>query len=443
MTLTGPYCGDALTSNNEICDDGNNTSESTCAYGTPTCSFCNADCTGVLALMGPYCGDAVTSSEEECDDGNNTTELACAYGAQTCTACNANCTDVLTLTGPYCGDALTSNNEICDDGNNTSESTCAYGTQTCEACNADCTDILTLTGPYCGDAVTSNAEECDDGNNTSELACAYGTKTCEACNANCTDVLTLTGPYCGDAVKSSEEECDDGNQIETDACLNNCTTNTAVDIAFGDAHTCALLAGGQVKCWGNNDKGQLGQNNLTNLPAPPTTAIDFGNNATAISIAAGGQHTCAIVGSGSSGAVKCWGYGGYGGYGQLGSNATANIGDGVTGHSTVANSAPVDLGNNSTAIAITAGTFHTCALLTDGAVKCWGRGENGRLGNNATVNIGNGVTGHSTVADSIVDFGGDNATAIAAGALHTCALFVGGAIKCWGSGANGRLETTQ
>ncbi|MBI3976703.1 MAG: hypothetical protein HY331_00825, partial [Chloroflexi bacterium] len=147
------------------------------------------------------------------------------------------------------------------------------------------------------------------------------------------------------------------------------TQYTATTILVsGNAHTCALLGNGTVKCWGWNNAGQLGlgdTNNRgdgsnemgSNLPA-----VQLGG--TAVALTAGIWHTCALL---SDSAVKCWGQNNYG---QLGLGDTDSRGDGPNEMGT--NLPAVQLGG--TAVALTAGGSHNCALLNDGVVKCWGYG---------------------------------------------------------------------
>ncbi len=181
-------------------------------------------------------------------------------------------------------------------------------------------------------------------------------------------------------------------------------------ITAGAAHTCALLAGGQAQCWGDNSLGQLGDAStdlFSNIPA----AV-FGIT-TATAIAAGGSHSCALL---TGGTVQCWGDNSNG---QLGNSSTGGF-----------SNSPVPVTGISTATAIAAGGSHSCALLTGGTVQCWGDNSNGQLGNSSTGGFSNSpvpVTGIST------------ATAIATGDAHTCALLTGGTVQCWGDNSNGQL----
>ncbi|HEX2657032.1 MAG TPA: RCC1 repeat-containing protein, partial [Polyangia bacterium] len=182
-------------------------------------------------------------------------------------------------------------------------------------------------------------------------------------------------------------------------------------IAAGGEHTCALLAGGALKCWGRNDAGQLGLGDLIDrgvdaaqmgdaLPALPLPAP-------AIAVAVGAAHTCAIL---MGGAVTCWGDNKAG---QLGAGAPV---------SSMAPSAPLALPSASTALA--AGDDFTCALLTDGRVFCWGNNARGQLGTNTA---GGAVTLPTA------------ARAITAGGAHACAVLQNRALACWGANDAGQL----
>jgi hypothetical protein len=193
------------------------------------------------------------------------------------------------------------------------------------------------------------------------------------------------------------------------------------------------MAGGGVRCWGYDPLGELGHNYTQNIgdgdPAGQSIieAGDVPLNGKAVAIATGTHHTCALM---VGGGVKCWGAGSFG---QLGYGNKATIGDG--GGVLMQDLTDVPLGGK--AVAISAGGDHTCALMSTGAVRCWGAGRLGELGYGNVENVGDGV-GPSIEAAGDVPLGG-KAVAISAGDNHTCALLTTGASRCWGDGVAGRL----
>jgi len=141
-------------------------------------------------------------------------------------------------------------------------------------------------------------------------------------------------------------------------------------ITAGYYFVCALLNAGTVKCWGSNDFGQLGDGTFTRSSRPLTVTGLSGITA----IAGGEDHACALT---SGGTVACWGYDQWG---QLGARPnvtpTTNCGDGSPCHPT-----PVAVKGLAGVAAITAGFKHTCAMLNNGSVQCWGYNGEGELGN--------------------------------------------------------------
>jgi len=201
--------------------------------------------------------------------------------------------------------------------------------------------------------------------------------------------------------------------------------NVIIQLAAGGAHTCALLQGGVVRCWGRGAEGQLGYGNLNAIGDDtnemPPADVEVGGTVTQIT--AGAYHTCALL---DTGAVRCWGKGSDG---QLGYGSTDSIGD------TPGEMPPADVNVGGSVIQIAAGALHTCALLDTRAVRCWGNGSSGQLGNVGVDSIGDAL-GEMPPADVHV---GSTVVRIAAGASHTCALVATAAVACWGNGADGRL----
>ena len=200
---------------------------------------------------------------------------------------------------------------------------------------------------------------------------------------------------------------------------------------------CARSSQGHVKCWGYNAYGQLGHGNTStasdgeNEMGEDLAFVPLGANRTATRISVGENHACGLLDDGS---VKCWGRNNYG---QLGMGNTTQIGDGPNEMGDFL--AAVDLGTSRTATEIATGQHHSCALLDDGSVKCWGLNSYGQLGIGNTSTRGDGANemGDDLVA---VDLGtGRTAISIEAGATFTCAILDSGVLKCWGQNSFGQL----
>lgn len=186
------------------------------------------------------------------------------------------------------------------------------------------------------------------------------------------------------------------------------TLASATQVSAGNNHTCALLNTGGVRCWGAS--GRLG-NGGTASSYTPVDVLGLASGVSAIS--AGAVHTCALL---NTGGVKCWGINDYG---MLGNGGTTNSG------------VPVDVSGLTSGVrAISAGGYHTCAILNTGGVKCWGYNGHGQLGNGSTTN--------SKVP---VDVSGmtSSVSVISAGPSHTCAILNTGGAKCWGSNGFGQF----
>jgi alpha-tubulin suppressor-like RCC1 family protein len=199
-----------------------------------------------------------------------------------------------------------------------------------------------------------------------------------------------------------------------------------LQIASGRSHTCVVLEGGLVRCWGQNGiTGKLGYGHEENIGDTETPAsagyVDVGGEV--ISVAPGAEHTCALM---QGGAVRCWG-----GHGLLGIPDNDNdVGD---------DEDPSSIGTTDVGGAVrqlVAGASFTCAVREDGNVVCWGGGA--ELGYGTDESVGDDET---PAQQGPVPLGGITSSLSAGGALrqHSCAWLDSGDVRCWGRNYEGQL----
>ena len=232
-------------------------------------------------------------------------------------------------------------------------------------------------------------------------------------------------------------------------------------VELGDTHACVLLAGGVLQCWGSNGSGQLGLGNAAEQVLPPTTVPGLEG---VVAASAGVSHTCAIV---ASGELYCWGNNSHGeiGVGAVSQweptpklvNSSTGFVDVCAGwdHTCGVDSAGAVLcwGSNvrgqladgsqndypypkivpglPAAVDVACGLDHVCAVLADGTARCWGGNIRGQAGNGESDDFA------ETTPQVVKGLAG--AALVTAGDNHACAAIAGGAVKCWGDNAAGQL----
>lgn len=176
-------------------------------------------------------------------------------------------------------------------------------------------------------------------------------------------------------------------------------------IAAGERTSCAILTGGEAKCWGQNYYGQLGDGTTIDAPLPtPVAGLASG----VVNITPGMHGTCFVL---QSGATKCSGW--FLGNGDLDAFSTT----------------PVDVLLDDDAAVVSVGLEHRCVRTMASSVACWGEGDLGQVGDGALVDR------PAPVAVSTLPVG--SVREIASGLFHTCALLVDGEVRCWGYGVAG------
>ena len=173
-----------------------------------------------------------------------------------------------------------------------------------------------------------------------------------------------------------------------------------------EGYACAIDSEGTAWCWGLNEWGVCGDGSSREFPTSPVRVKFDGRFQ---SIATGGSDACGID---EGGDVYCWGYGG-------------GVGDGSQKDWLV----PTPIGL-SQATALAAAFDHMCALGADGSVWCWGDNTSAQVG------VAGGV--EKVLAPTRVQ-GLGSALAIGAGDWHSCAIVSDGGVWCWGSNDHGQL----
>ena len=373
-------CVDGQTVTFEVCDDGLIPGEDVCKASWQDSS--NHRCKESDTAPNLGCGNGTVSGSEACDDGNVVDD----------DGCDSNCTPTA------CGNGVNAGSEACDDGNVLDD----------DGCDSNCTP----TG--CGNGVKAGSEACDDGNLTDG----------DGCDSNC----TVTA--CGNGIKTGTEACDDGeSNADLGLCTKACIENKVLKVAAGSDHTCALVTGGKVRCWGEASSGELGYGNTTDLTIKSYAAGFVSLGEPAKDLVAGAKFSCALLESGN---VRCWGRGSNG---QLGYGNTLNIGDDETPDTV----SPVSLGATVAELSTSRNASYTCARLTTGVVRCWGANGSGQLGYGHTNTIGDNELPSSVNPVSL----GAAATQVSSsgdfGHSHSCAVLATGALRCWGSSIHGAL----
>jgi alpha-tubulin suppressor-like RCC1 family protein len=192
----------------------------------------------------------------------------------------------------------------------------------------------------------------------------------------------------------------------------------AAQVTTGEFHTCARLADGTIRCWGLDNFGQLGRAGVTSS-SPDAVPAPVSGVAGAIDVSAGSAHTCAVLLGGS---VVCFGY-----------DSNGQLGRGTV---VVSSSTPALVALPAGAVSVCAGFVHSCALLADGTVMCWGYNDKGQLGNGV---VSAGTVTPSQSAIPLVVTGLTGARAITCGGHHTCAIVANSQAVCWGANDVGQL----
>lgn len=194
----------------------------------------------------------------------------------------------------------------------------------------------------------------------------------------------------------------------------------------GFAHSCGLTSTGALRCWGSNSSRVLGDNTAIEAASP----VDVLNSTGTVDFAVARYHNCAIIGP--TRIVRCWG-----------NNYVSDVDRGLLGNeSTTSNGTPVDVAGLSGVKSLSLGDTHSCAVLANDSVVCWGSNRYGQLGNNLDITqppFPNYPPSGSPSFTPMPTVNVADVQELASGSAHSCALLKSGTVKCWGLNTSGQL----
>jgi len=412
-------CGDGFVVG-EACDDDNNNDGDGCS------ATCEQEegymCDGEPSVCPAVCGDGLILGGEQCDDH----DLSVGDGCDTTCMIELgwSCAGEPSLCSTGCGDGIAAGTEQCDDMGLVDGDGCTA------ACTLElgwsCTGMPSVCSTECGDGFQAGTEECDDDGLVAGDGCDADcvTEAGWTCEGQPSDCVTI----CGDGVLVGTEACDDGNIALGDGCEHDCAVGFGWDcvgspsactelamldaLALGGFGGCVLTSLGEVGCFGDNTESEVGNGTDDVETYVPVFTLDD-----AVAIAAGEEFHCAIRAIGD---VWCWG-------------DDLELAMGPTVAAGTDQALPIAVGGTPNSTAIEAGDDHVCVIDMAGAVWCWGDNDSLQLGRG-----GMDVT-DSPDPTAVVVPGGLGALDLGLGQDHSCAVLSDGTVACWGDDDNGQL----
>lgn len=379
----------------------------TCSGGSCSCASGYQLQNGACVLVNNCKADSCTNGM--CVNGTNTFTCMCnsGYDGTGTMACTKHlwCPATGACANGMCVEGASDYSCMCNPGYDGTGSKACTLHDICQTNHGGCSSLATCTNIVGGRTCKCPSTHNGDGVGPSGcvervVGIALGV------NVSCAAMATGTAKCWG---QNSSGQLGDGTMVDraTPTTVSGITGVTGVTV--GSSHACVVLTDQSVRCWGANFVGQLGNSTMTDsLSAVAVSGLPKVTQITAVN-----NHSCAL---GLDGTVRCWG-----------ANWAGQCGDGSTGAGI---STPVVASGISDAVGVSAGGEHTCALSKTGGVRCWGYNANGE--------VGDGTTGTNRLLPVTVT-GLSNVAQVKAGNLKTCARLGDGTLRCWGNNSYGQL----
>ncbi|MBA88500.1 MAG: hypothetical protein CMB16_04460 [Euryarchaeota archaeon] len=251
-------------------------------------------------------------------------------------------------------------------------------------------------------------------------------------------VLMPMTPFADQNFKSSDSSPPIEEELNENVAMGAGQTGNADSLALGLDSACAIGASGNIKCWGDGSDGQLGLGNTQNIgdssdeTGTDLPFVNLGTNASVDKIVMGDKHSCALF---TNGSVKCWGESSVLGLGY--STNDGGFGDGYLETGDTLPFLQFPTGRHATMIE--AGKSHTCAVMDNNDLICWGDNSKGQLGLGDTAHRGDAPSeiGSNFAVTSVPT--GRTIDSMALGWDHTCVVWDNNSVSCWGGNDNGQL----
>jgi len=441
-------------------DEGGQASVTNCVAPERECAgeciaegeCCAADCPAGASCVDGAC--TCPSDTHECDSACVANDSVDHCGSA-CTACPTLTGGSASCDGRACGASCPSGQKpcagvciaedeactgMCPSGSHDCGGLCGLDTAvtscgtSCDPCAVPPNSDATCSNGKCGFACKANYKKCNSGC-VADTGCCASTECKTPPAATCADSNTLR-TYSGGTCSSGTCTYTKTDKTCSYGCMNAaCQPLRPTQISIGSTRICALMSNGHVWCWGSGPLGDGGDSSSSS-----TKPLEVKGISTAVQVAAGAYTPCVLL---ADHTIRCWGNDDYG---QI-----TGMGFATSGYDT-----PFSVSGVVGASDLISTGWTTCALLSNGTVRCWGSSDGTSSGNPTAVRTISSLSGVTQITGGVSALLSNKSVKYWVGASGTpttqtglpanitrvdgtCALSSDGSVRCWGSGAQGQI----